>query len=101
MLWTIAAVLVCVLLIAAVLVKVYIKLTTGWDYSYTCLAGKTIIVTGANSGCCFFFLVIIKLTFNNEGFLLRYRLCFGQRICEERRQSYNGMQKHRQGERGT
>lgn len=30
--------------------KVYLKLTTGWCRSNVCLVGKTAIVTGANTG---------------------------------------------------
>ncbi|VEN55749.1 unnamed protein product [Callosobruchus maculatus] len=33
-----------------VLLKVYLKLTTGWCESKVCLVGKTVIVTGANTG---------------------------------------------------
>lgn len=36
----------------AIILKLYTKLTTGWDKSFTCLVGKTAIVTGANTGKC-------------------------------------------------
>lgn len=48
--WIVVAALICLAFVVAVLVKIYIKCTTGWDESHTCLAGKTIIVTGGNSG---------------------------------------------------
>lgn len=34
----------------AVILKIYIKLRTGWCKSNTCLVGKTAIITGANAG---------------------------------------------------
>ncbi|KAF2897600.1 hypothetical protein ILUMI_08569 [Ignelater luminosus] len=34
--------------------KIFLKLTTGWDRSPTCLVGKTAIITGANSGIGFY-----------------------------------------------
>ncbi|XP_018319140.1 retinol dehydrogenase 11-like [Agrilus planipennis] len=34
--------------------KIYIKLTTGWDRSHTCLVGKTAVVTGPDSGIGFY-----------------------------------------------
>ncbi|KAF2897599.1 hypothetical protein ILUMI_08568 [Ignelater luminosus] len=34
--------------------KIFLKLTTGWDRSPTCLVGKTAIVTGANAGIGFY-----------------------------------------------
>lgn len=50
--WAVISVLICLGLIVLIIfmVKIYIKATTGWDNSCTCLTGKTIIVTGANSG---------------------------------------------------
>lgn len=38
------------LFFVAFITKIYIKLATGWCRSKTCLAGKTAIVTGANTG---------------------------------------------------
>jgi len=47
----ITAIIVILCIIALfIILKVYIKLSRGWDRSATCLVGKTIIVTGANSG---------------------------------------------------
>lgn len=39
-----------VVIVALLLFKVFIKLTIGFDNSYTCLVGKTVIVTGSNGG---------------------------------------------------
>ncbi|XP_030748250.1 retinol dehydrogenase 12-like [Sitophilus oryzae] len=39
-----------VLVLFLVLAKIYIKLTTGWCRSNVCLVGKTVIVTGSNTG---------------------------------------------------
>ncbi|XP_066261128.1 retinol dehydrogenase 11-like [Euwallacea similis] len=36
--------------LTAIAIKVFIKLRTGWCKSNVCLVGKTVIVTGANSG---------------------------------------------------
>ncbi|KAK9717812.1 short chain dehydrogenase [Popillia japonica] len=36
--------------IAAILLKIYIKLTIKWNNCYNCLVGKTALVTGANIG---------------------------------------------------
>nr|XP_969508.2 PREDICTED: uncharacterized protein LOC657996 [Tribolium castaneum] len=41
------------LLIFGVILKIYIKFTTGWCRSKTCLVGKTAIITGANTGIGF------------------------------------------------
>ncbi|XP_050301632.1 retinol dehydrogenase 12-like [Anthonomus grandis grandis] len=38
------------IIIAVIAAKLYVKLTTGWCYSNVCLIGKTVIITGANSG---------------------------------------------------
>ncbi|KAF2885832.1 hypothetical protein ILUMI_20341 [Ignelater luminosus] len=49
------AIAVIASIIALVFVfKIFLKLTTGWDRSPTCLVGKTAIVTGANSGIGFY-----------------------------------------------
>lgn len=37
-------------LVIILLIKFYIKYTTGKNNSYTCLVGKTAVITGANSG---------------------------------------------------
>ncbi|XP_018319143.1 retinol dehydrogenase 11-like [Agrilus planipennis] len=37
-----------------IILKIYNKLTVGWDRSYTCLIGKTAVVTGANTGIGFY-----------------------------------------------
>ncbi|GJQ85023.1 hypothetical protein Trydic_g3684 [Trypoxylus dichotomus] len=37
-----------------IIVKIYWKLSTKWNGSYTCLVGKTAIVTGANTGLGYF-----------------------------------------------
>jgi len=39
-----------VILVIGIVFKIYLKLTTGWCRSATCLVGKTAIVTGANTG---------------------------------------------------
>lgn len=44
--------------------KIFLKLTTGWDRSPTCLVGKTTIVTGANSGKQTFFYLIVNQLIN-------------------------------------
>lgn len=41
---------VLLVVIVVLLLKCYLKFTTGWCNSYTCLVGKTAIVTGANTG---------------------------------------------------
>lgn len=38
------------LALIAIAIKLYTKLTIGWDNSFTCLNGKTALVTGANTG---------------------------------------------------
>jgi len=45
---------VITIVIILVIIKVLIKLTIGWNKSYTCLAEKTTIVTGSNTGIGFF-----------------------------------------------
>lgn len=48
--------LICVLaglVLFLVIAKLYIKLTTGWCRSNVCLVGKTVIVTGGNTGIGF------------------------------------------------
>ncbi|XP_031351683.1 retinol dehydrogenase 12-like [Photinus pyralis] len=37
-----------------IFIKLYLVLTTGWDRSPTCLVGKTVLVTGANTGIGFY-----------------------------------------------
>lgn len=39
-----------IIAIAAILLKIYIKLTIKWNNCYNCLVGKTALVTGANIG---------------------------------------------------
>lgn len=43
-------VFVIVNLLLLLAIKLYIKLTTGINNTYTCLIGKTVIITGGNSG---------------------------------------------------
>lgn len=52
--YLIAIITIAVIVILAILVKVYVKLTTGIDNSDTSLIGKTAIVTGANTGTLFY-----------------------------------------------
>lgn len=42
--------IVLILLAIAASLKIFMKLTTGWCRSQSCLVGKTAIVTGANTG---------------------------------------------------
>lgn len=56
---------VSILAIIGIILKIYTKLTTGWDNSFTCLVGKTAIVTGSNTG---------KYLLLNQIFLVYYIL---------------------------
>lgn len=42
--------MIVALVVVAVILKLYTKLTTGWNESFTCLVGKTTLVTGSNTG---------------------------------------------------
>lgn len=41
---------ILVIVLPLIILKLYNKFTVGRNYSYTCLMGKTIIITGANTG---------------------------------------------------
>ncbi|XP_063920323.1 retinol dehydrogenase 11-like [Zophobas morio] len=44
------AVIFLIIFALLIVFKIYMKVTTGWCRSHTCLVGKTAIVTGANTG---------------------------------------------------
>ncbi|KAK9717807.1 short chain dehydrogenase [Popillia japonica] len=52
--WCCFSIFFAVVASAAIAVKIYVKLTTKWNNSYTSLVGKTGIVTGANNGIGFY-----------------------------------------------
>ncbi|KAJ8957986.1 hypothetical protein NQ318_001987 [Aromia moschata] len=46
-------IIICSVVLMLLLLKIYIKSTTGWCHSQVCLKGKTVLVTGANCGIGF------------------------------------------------
>mgnify|MGYP005984370703 FL=1 len=49
---SITTIIFLIIFVLLIVFKIYMKVTTGWCRSHTCLVGKTAIVTGANTGKC-------------------------------------------------
>ncbi|KAJ3643648.1 hypothetical protein Zmor_026347 [Zophobas morio] len=47
---SITTIIFLIIFVLVIAFKIYMKVTTGWCRSHTCLVGKTAIVTGANTG---------------------------------------------------
>lgn len=50
--WYMSCLIIIIIIILLILFKIFVIVTTGHNNNYVCLIGKTVIITGANSGKC-------------------------------------------------